>query len=365
MQDPRTFLTTLKVDLYPDEVYAFTPKGEVFSFPRGATPLDFAYRVHTDLGHHCAGARVNGKLVPLRTPLANGDMVEVLTNPTRNPSRDWLNLVTTSRAKSKIRQWLNTQQKQRAMEIGRRMFDKEIRKYGLSLRKVTEGPELKTYLHARGARQARRPLQPDRLRQDRAAHRARAGGGAGEARRAPAEKPGRLRQAVSKILPFGATASPLTVKGHGDLLAYLAKCCNPLPGEDIVGYITRGRGVSVHRVDCPNVQNLLYNPEREIEVQWEQGKNEVYQVSLLIEVEDQQGMLARLTEAITRAGSNITSIEADTHSETGRGTISVVCQLRDRKHLDKLLREVRGISGVLRVDRRTTTGSRRQLDALS
>jgi GTP diphosphokinase / guanosine-3',5'-bis(diphosphate) 3'-diphosphatase len=362
VQDPRTFLTTLKVDLYPDEVYVFTPKGEVFSFPRGATPLDFAYRVHTDLGHHCAGARVNGKLVPLRTSLANGDMVEVLTNPARNPSRDWLNLVTTSRAKSKIRQWLNTQQKQRATEIGRRMFDKEIRKYGLSLRKVTDGNDFKTYLQAEGL------AKIDDLY-------SRIGFGKTEPRsvlervvgleklaESPAEKPGRLRQAVSKILPFGTTTSPLTIKGYGDMLAYLAKCCNPLPGEDIVGYITRGRGVSVHRVDCPNVENLLYNPEREIEVKWEQGKNEVYQVSLLIEVEDQQGMLARLTEAITRAGSNITSIEADTHSETGRGTISVVCQLRDRKQLDKLLREVRAISGVLRVDRRTTSGS--QAEAL-
>jgi guanosine-3',5'-bis(diphosphate) 3'-pyrophosphohydrolase len=362
VQDPRTFLTTLKVDLYPDEVYVFTPKGEVFSFPRGATPLDFAYRVHTDLGHHCAGSRVNGKLVPLRTSLANGDMVEVLTNPARNPSRDWLNLVTTSRAKSKIRQWLNTQQKQRATEIGRRIFDKEIRKYGLSLRKVTDGPDFKGYLQAEGLSKL------DDLY-------SRIGFGKTEPRtvlervvgleklaESPAEKPGRLRQAVSKILPFGATTSPLTIKGHGDLLAYLAKCCNPLPGEDIVGYITRGRGVSVHRVDCPNVENLLYNPEREIEVKWEQGKNEVYQVSLLIEVEDQQGMLARLTEAITRAGSNITAIEADTHSETGRGTISVVCQLRDRKQLDKLLREVRAISGVLRVDRRTTSGS--QAEAL-
>ncbi|HEY0514386.1 MAG TPA: bifunctional (p)ppGpp synthetase/guanosine-3',5'-bis(diphosphate) 3'-pyrophosphohydrolase [Thermoanaerobaculia bacterium] len=363
VQDPRTFLTTLKVDLYPDEVYVFTPKGEVFSFPRGATPLDFAYRVHTDLGHHCAGARVNGKLVPLRTGLSNGDMVEVLTNPARNPSRDWLNLVVTSRAKSKIRQWLNTQQKQRAMEIGRRLFDKEVRKYGLSLRKVTEGREFTDYLTGEGL------AKLDDLY-------SRIGFGKTEPRNVlervvglekletPAEKPGRLRQAVSKILPFGA-AGPLTVKGHGDMLAYLAKCCNPLPGEDIVGYITRGRGVSVHRVDCPNVQNLLYNPEREIEVKWEQGKNDVYQVSLLIEVEDQQGMLAKLTEAITRAGSNITSIEADTHRETGRGTISVVCQLRDRKHLDKLLREVRLIAGVLRVGRRMSAGAGNQLEALS
>jgi guanosine-3',5'-bis(diphosphate) 3'-pyrophosphohydrolase len=365
VQDPRTFLSTLKVDLYPDEVYAFTPKGEVFSFPRGATPLDFAYRVHTDLGHHCAGVRVNGKLVPLRTTLANGDMVEVLTNPTRNPSRDWLSLVTTSRAKSKIRQWLNTQQKQRAMEIGRRLFDKEIRKYNLSLRKVTEGPELKAYLSAEGlsklddlySRIGFGKLEPRTVLEKVVGL---------EKLDVPAEKPGRLRQAVSKILPFG-TASPLSVKGHGDLLAYLAKCCTPLPGEEIVGYITRGRGVSVHRVDCPNVQNLLYNPEREIEVEWEQakGKQDVYQVSLLIEVEDQQGMLARLTEAITRAGSNITSIEADTHRETGRGTISVVCQLRDRKHLDKMLKEIRGIKGVLRVGRRMTTGNGDQLEALS
>jgi len=363
VQDPRTFLTTLKVDLYPDEVYVFTPKGEVFSFPRGATPLDFAYRVHTDLGHHCAGARVNGKLVPLRTSLSNGDMVEVLTNPARNPSRDWLNLVTTSRAKSKIRQWLNTQQKQRAMEIGRRLFDKEIRKYNLSLRKVTDRPEFTAYLTGEGLSKLDDLYSRIGFGKTEPRHVLERVVGIDKLEPNAAEKPGRLRQAVSKILPFGTTSGPLTIKGHGDLLAYLAKCCNPLPGEEIVGYITRGRGVSVHRIDCPNVQNLLYNPEREIEVQWEQGKNEVYQVSLLIEVEDQQGMLARLTEAITRAGSNITAIEADTHSETGRGTISVVCQLRDRKHLDKLLREVRSISGVLRVDRRTSGGS--QMEALN
>src|SRR6185436_9540591 len=154
VQDPRTFLTTLKVDLYPDEVYVFTPKGDVLSFPRGATPLDFAYRVHTDLGHHCAGARLNGRLVPLRTALQNGDMVEILTNPARNPSRDWLAFVTTSRAKSKIRQWLSTQQKQRALEIGRRLFDKELRKYGVPLKKVFESPEMTAYLHAEGLSKA-------------------------------------------------------------------------------------------------------------------------------------------------------------------------------------------------------------------
>ncbi|MEA2603939.1 MAG: diphosphokinase / guanosine-3,5-bis(diphosphate) 3-diphosphatase [Acidobacteriota bacterium] len=367
VQDPRTFLTTLKVDLYPDEVYAFTPKGEVFSFPRGATPLDFAYRVHTDLGHHCGGSRVNGKLVPLRTPLQNGDMVEVLTNPSRTPSRDWLNLVVTSRAKSKIRQWLNTQQKQRAMEIGRRFFEKDLRKYGLSLRKVTETPGFAAYLQAEGLSKLDDLYSRIGFGKTEPRHVLERVVGQEKLAEAP-EKPGRLRQAVNtavnKILPFGTTG-PITVKGHGDLLAYLAKCCTPLPGEDIVGYITRGRGVSVHRVDCPNVQNLLYNPEREIEVRWDQQKNDVYQVSLLIEVEDQQGMLARLTDAITRAGSNINSMEADTH-ETGRASISVVCQLRDRKHLDKLLKEVRAIAGVLRVNRRMSGGgSGTRLEALS
>ncbi len=367
VQDPRTFLTTLKVDLYPDEVYAFTPKGEVFSFPRGATPLDFAYRVHTDLGHHCAGSRVNGKLVPLRTPLQNGDMVEVLTNPSRTPSRDWLNLVVTSRAKSKIRQWLNTQQKQRAMEIGRRLFDKELRKYGLSLRKVTDSSDFAVYLQSEGLSKLEDLYSRIGFGKTEPRHVLERVVGQEKLAETP-EKPGRLRQAVNtavnKILPFGGATGPITVKGHGDLLAYLAKCCNPLPGEEIVGYITRGRGVSVHRVDCPNVQNLLYNPEREIEVRWDQQKNDVYQVSLLIEVEDQQGMLARLTDAITRAGSNINSMEADTH-ETGRASISIVCQLRDRKHLDKLLKEVRAIAGVLRVNRRTSGGVGTHLEALS
>jgi GTP diphosphokinase / guanosine-3',5'-bis(diphosphate) 3'-diphosphatase len=305
--------------------------------------------------------------VPLRSPLQNGDMVEVITNPSRTPSRDWLNLVVTSRAKSKIRQWLNTQQKQRAMEIGRRFFDKELRKYSLSLRKVTEGPDFAAYLQSEGLSKL------DDLY-------SRIGFGKTEPRSVlervvgleklaeTPEKPGRLRQAVNtavnKILPFGGATGPITVKGHGDMLAYLAKCCTPLPGEEIVGYITRGRGVSVHRVDCPNVQNLFYNPEREIEVKWDQPKNDVYQVSLMIEVEDQQGMLARLTDAITRAGSNINSMEADTH-ETGRASISVVCQLRDRKHLDKLLKEVRAISGVLRVHRRMSGGVGSQLEALN
>jgi len=355
VQDSRTFMTTLKIDLYPDEVYAFTPKGEVFAFPRGATPLDFAYKVHTEVGHHCAGARVNGRLVPLRTELTNGDMVEILTNPNRHPSRDWLNFVHTSRATSKIRQWLNTAQKKRAMEIGRRLFEKEVRRYKLSVRKLLDSPELASYLESEGiassddlmSRIGFGKVVPKTVLE-------RVAPDAESAEEKPAEKPGRLRQAVSKILPFKGTG-PIVVKGQDDLLAYLAKCCNPLPGDDIVGYVTRGRGVSVHAVDCPNVQNLLFHPEREIEVEWgrPKDKEETYRISLVLEAEDRPGMLAKLADAIASQESNIAQIEAHT-ANAGRSAIDVVVQVRDRRHLDKILQRIRTLPGVLRVDRRMT-----------
>jgi len=350
VEDPRTFLTTLKIDLYPDEVYAFSPKGDVFSFPRGATPLDFAYKVHTELGHQCVGARVNGKLVPLRTALANGDMVEVLTSANRHPSRDWLNFVVTSRAKSKIRQWLNTQQKERSTEIGRRLLERELRRVKANPKKVLDSEAMRRFLSEEGIADA-----------DDLASRVGFGKVAARsvvARVLPGEplagaegKPGALRKAVARLLPFTAGVGPIVVKGHGDLLAFLAKCCNPLPGEEIVGYITRGRGVSVHSADCPNVKNLLYNPEREIEVEWARDKDGTYPIGLAIETEDQKGMLARLAEVIAGQESNITHLEADTTAETGRGTIEVVVQVRDRRHLEKLVRRIRALSGVLRVDR--------------
>jgi len=361
--DPRAFLNTLKIDLYPDEVYCFTPKGEVFAFPRGATPLDMAYRVHTELGHHCAGARVNGKLVPLRTPLQNGDMVEIVTNPQRRPSRDWMAFVATSRAKSKIRHWLNTEQKERAIEIGQRMLEKELRDHRVAVRKAYEGERMRRYLAQEGLARLEDLF-------------ARIGFGKSSARQVlgqllteeelqrPAVKPGKLRQAVdavSRILPFGH--GPIAVKGHGDMLAFLAKCCSPLPGEEIVGYVTRGRGVSVHSVDCPNVRNLLYHPEREIEVEWAKSEDEVYQVGLAIETEDQPGMLARLTEAIAKLESNIRQFEAQT-VETGHGRIEVVIEVRNRKHLEKLRQAIRAIPGVLQVERRMGSSQSRNGEAL-
>ncbi|MDX1632454.1 MAG: RelA/SpoT family protein, partial [Thermoanaerobaculia bacterium] len=353
VKDARTFLNTLKIDLYPDEVYVFTPKGDVHSFPRGATPIDFAYKVHTEIGHHCSGARVNGKLVPLKTPLRNGDMVEILTDPNRQPSRDWLNIVATSRAKSKIRHWLNTQQKERAVEIGKRLLEKELRRYKVSPKKAFESEELEEYLSDHGVsgiedlfsrigfgktpvRQVLSVLvERDRLD-------------------IPPEKPGPIRKAVERILPSGSSR-PILVKGYDDLLAYMAKCCNPLPGEEIVGYITRGRGVSVHSVDCPNVKNLLYNPEREIEVRWARGEEGVYPVNLKIETEDEPGMLARLTEVIAKGDSNIRQIEAES-VEPNRGLIRVLVEVKSNKHLEKLRRGIEDVAGVLEVGRDMSAG---------
>jgi GTP pyrophosphokinase len=326
----------------------------VLSFPRGATPLDFAYKVHTEVGHHCAGARVNGRLVPLRTELSNGDMVEIVTNPSRHPSRDWLSFVATSRAKQKIRQWLNTEQKDRALEIGRRLWEKEARRYGASARKLLEGEAIAGLMATDGI------ANPEELL-------SRIGFGKVEARKVlervlspeqlakptePAPQ-GRLRNAVSRILPFTGGAGPIVVKGHDDLLAYLAKCCNPVPGEEIVGYVTRGRGVSVHSCDCPNVQNLLYHPEREIPVEWgrPRDREDSYRIALTVETEDRPGILARLADAIASQESNIAQLEAATPGN-GRGLIDVTVQVRDRKHLEKILNRLRGLPGVLRVDRR-------------
>jgi guanosine-3',5'-bis(diphosphate) 3'-pyrophosphohydrolase len=357
VKDARTFLNTLKIDLYPDEVYVFSPKGAVFSFPRDATPLDFAYRVHTDVGNHTAGARINGKLVPLRTELKNGDIVEILTDPNKHPSRDWLSLVGTSRAKSKIRHWLNVQQKQRAVEIGRRLLEKELRRYKISVKKAIEGAELKAYLDEHGIASVEDLFS--RLGFGKVGVRQVLGRLIGEEKLLqPPAKPSRFREAVEKLLPSG-DAGPIVVKGHDDLLAFMAKCCNPLPGEDIVGYITRGRGVSVHSVDCPNVKNLLYNPEREIEVAWARRESGLFPVTLRIETEDSPGMLARLTEVIARGDTNIRQIEAES-VEPRRGRVKVLLEVKSRRHLEKLEQGIQAVSGVLQVGRAMGTGRREE-----
>ncbi len=351
VSDPRQFLSSLKVDLYPDEVYTFTPKGRVFAFPRGATPIDFAYRVHTDIGHRCVGAKVNGKLVPLRTTLGSGDIVEILTAPNQTPSRDWLSYVATSRARHKIRHFIHTQEKLQAVELGRRLLERELKKFKKSVKKLEQQGTLDRELSHWGFSRPEdlyaavgygkipprnaleRFVSPEELARE-------ADGG---------KKESAVSRVVRKILPFGAP--DIVVVGHNDLMATLAKCCSPVPGESIVGYITRGRGVSVHSQTCPNVRNLLYDPERQIDVSWAGKKEATYAIELDVLVDDRPGLLADLTQAIAGEGSNIRRIEARS-DEVRQGSVSVSLEASDMKHLEKILARIRAVTGVREVIRK-------------
>jgi guanosine-3',5'-bis(diphosphate) 3'-pyrophosphohydrolase len=354
--DARQFLDSVKVDLSPDEIYAFTPKGKVFAFPRGATPVDFAYRVHSDVGARCIGSRVNGKLVPLKTPLQNGDWVEILTSPAAKPSRDWLSFVVTSRAKNKIRHFIHAQEKEKSIEIGRKLLDKEFKRFKRSVKKLEADGALADLLPDLGLSKIEDlyaalgfgKLVPRSIVE----------------KLFPADEVNRVRvlepesalgRAARKILPFGSRT--VEVVGYDDLLASLSKCCNPLPGEPIVGYVTRGRGVSVHAASCPNVTRLLYDPERQIEVAWSGKKTDGrFPAELQISTEDRPGLLADLTQVIAEEKSNIRGIEA--RSEAGRGgEIQVVVEIEDVKHLERILRRLRAIPGVRHVRRQFQTDS--------
>src|SRR5271170_3459592 len=268
MTDPNEFLSTLKIDLYPEEVYTFTPKGKVVVLPKDASPLDFAYSIHTEVGHSCIGAKVNGRMVPLRSKLRNGDIVEVVTQNGHTPSRDWLTFVKSSRARNKIKHWLNEHQRERAIEIGRKLLEREARKYKISLSKFDESDYERIaseysvatpsdLLAAVGfgkysARQVLNRLAPGVTSQQTAETDAAVTG---------------VTDAVRRV-SMASGADSLQVEGQNELLVYRARCCNPIRGEEIIGYVTRGKGVAVHARSCPNVQNLLYEADRRIDVEW-------------------------------------------------------------------------------------------------
>lgn len=350
IKDPRVFMHSLKIDLYPDEVYTFTPKGDVFAFPRGATPLDFAYRIHTDVGHRCVGARVNGKLVPLRTNLKNGDIVEILTGPTQTPSREWVNMVVTSRARHKIRHWLNTEQKHRSIELGRKLIEKEAKRYKVGWRKLVAENALDGVLSEYGLARLE-DLYAD-IGYGKVSPRAIVERFVSDEQKETAlTDAGVIQRAVRKIFPFtgGATAA-IKVKGYDDLMTYLAKCCNPLPGERIVGYVTRGKGVAVHSANCPNVKNLMFNPDREIAVEWAGERQSQFQVELEILMDDRQGILARVVSTIANLKTNIRQM--DTRSGDGKATAELVLEIADLKHLEKVVKSIGDVDGVVNVERK-------------
>jgi GTP diphosphokinase / guanosine-3',5'-bis(diphosphate) 3'-diphosphatase len=345
MEEPTEFLSTLKVDLYPEEVYTFSPKGRVVVLTRGSTPVDFAYSIHTEVGHQCVGAKVNGQIVPLRHVLTNGDVVEIITQKGHGPSRDWLKFVQTSRSRSKIRHWINLHEREEATTVGRRLLEREARHSGVSLKKISDEDWQRVAaeygcgriddLHADlgygkwSARQvlakaSRQPLVES-----------------------PEEKSPKIVSTVKRML--GMQNAPIQVRGHDDLMVYRAKCCNPIPGDDIVGYVTRGRGVAVHSTSCPNVQNLLYETERRIPAEWSSPGEATFPVRLRLLTEDRPGMLAEVTAAISVADVNIRTLESV--GEHLHARIEIALDVRDRKQFEKILLQLKKIPGIFDIER--------------
>jgi guanosine-3',5'-bis(diphosphate) 3'-pyrophosphohydrolase len=347
VRDPQEFLQNLKIELYPEEVYIFTPRGEVKALPRDATPVDFAYAIHTDVGHRCVGARVNGKMVPLRARLRNGDIVEIVTAPGHKPSRDWLNFVVTSRARNKIKHFIHSEEKERSLELGRKLFDKEARRYGLNLKNLTEPATMARVLAEYGMGKADElfaalgygKLSPKTVLAKFVPQT--------ELKEAPPE--GGIASVMRRVLG-GTGDDKITVHGIDDLMVFRARCCNPIRGEKIVGYITRGKGVSVHSATCSNVLNLLYDPERRIAVEWDKGKDGTpYTVRLTIQVEDRKGILADVSSKIAGINTNIRNVEATVDDQMGR--IDMTVEISDVKHLQKVIKSLRSIAGVVDVER--------------
>ncbi len=352
MPDPGEFMSTLKVDLYPEEVYTFTPRGKVIVLPRDATPIDFAYAIHSDVGQACVGAKVNGRIVPLRYTLRNGDIVEILTQPGHQPSKDWLAIVKTTRARNKIKHLINASERAKAIEIGEKYLEKEARRLGVQLSKVSHADLEKVAgeygvgriddLYAAlgygkfSARQALQKLAPQQLKEE------------------PAPKPSPGELAPGAPVPPGQHDgdSVIRVKGVDDLLVYRAKCCNPIRGEAIVGYVTRGKGIAVHSKACPNVQNLLYDVERKIDVEWARNTADAFPVKIVVHTDDRPGLLAQITSVLSTENTNIRSLEARTEVNAADGAlIEMTVDVRDKKQLEKLVAAMRRVSGIRDVER--------------
>ncbi len=364
MTDPNEFMSTLRIDLYPEEVYTFTPKGKVIVLPKDASPIDFAYAIHTDVGHATTGAKVNGRIVPLRTRLRNGDIVEITTQAGHAPSRDWLSFTKSSRARNKIKHWLNENQRARAIEIGIKLLQREARKYKVSLEKFKQSDfervaaeyglshveDLQSGIGfgKYSARQVLNKLEP----------------GSTLPIETP-EEPGSTGSALShmseavKRVFFGKGSESLQVEGQDDLLVYRARCCNPIRGEEIIGYVTRGKGVAVHARSCPNVQNLLYEADRRIDVAWSETpatsspdsrKPTTYPVKLVVLADDRAGLLKEFAAIISEDGTNINSVETRPADDEAV-YIDFVIETLDLRHLTRLTQNLRKVPGVRDVHR--------------
>lgn len=343
LKDSREFLETVKVDLFPEEVYVFTPQGDVKTFPKGACPIDFAFGVHSNIGMTCVGARANGRLVPLRYELQHGDIIEILTDSKHHPSRDWLKLVKTSRARGRIKQWIKNEEKARSISLGKDLLEKELRRLGKSPAQILKPDTVTKVLAACGY------TAPDDFFAT-----------VGYGKLSP-------RQAIAKLLPAeelpheGEVRPERKVRqqpdegvsllGAHDFLIRFARCCSPLPGDEIVGFITRGRGVSVHAADCSNIDQLLYDPERKINVSWEAAPKVAHQVKIRVMIgTDRPGILAAISAAISASKINIAQADIRV-TEDRKGLNTFTLEVSNLKQLEGAMGTIRQIDGVMGVER--------------
>ncbi|MBI1820517.1 MAG: bifunctional (p)ppGpp synthetase/guanosine-3',5'-bis(diphosphate) 3'-pyrophosphohydrolase [Nitrospirae bacterium] len=342
LSDNREFMNSVKMDLFTEEVYVFTPKGAVKELVKGSTPVDFAYSIHTEVGDHCAGAKVNGKIVPLRYELRNGDMVQIITSPTQLPNKDWLKWVKTPRAKTKIKHWISVEERKRSLEIGKKLLEKELRRNHLSPASILKADMFQTILKELGV------LSLEELWVS-----------LGYGRISP-------HQVIQKLLPeasfkeglkdklvqkLGMEKQGVKITGMNDILIHISKCCNAVPGDPIIGFITRGRGLSIHSVECPNIDELDYDKERIVDVDWETKTDSTYPVKISVLTVDKPGILASVSQAIASSEANITHAEITTSAENKKASLIFIIEIKNIQHLDRVFKNIEKVDSVVQVRR--------------
>ena len=352
LEDPREFLDYVKMDLFPNEVYVFTPRGEVKEFPRGATPIDFAYAVHTEVGHRCVGAKVNGKMVPLKYELQNGDVVEIITSPQHMPSRDWLKMAKTSRALTRIRNWIKTEEKERILILGKELLLREFKKhredfaeflkqYAASVAQKFSIKSIDEMLIAVGYGKLS-PLQVYRKYQRIISSKEE------DAENFDLSSISEANDRQKGAKEAGISQEGIIIQGIDNVMVHLGKCCSPVPGDEVIGYITRGRGITVHRTDCVNIRSL--DPDRKVEVSWHRDGNETYPVKLRVMTLDKKGMLAAVSNAITNSEGDIKEAKIMTTLDQS-AVFNLIVAVSDNRQLRRIIREIRKVDGVTWVER--------------
>ncbi len=346
LKDPTEFLKTIKMDLFPEEVYVFTPKGDVKAFRKGATPIDFAYNIHSDIGNTCVGAKVNGKIVPLKYQLINGDTIEILTKSKQKPSKDWLRYVVTSKAKQRIKHWLIEEQKERSISLGKEILEKEFKKYALNFQKLLRSKKMKEAtesLKTKNINDLLSRIANAQITTTQVLEFFVPKEKIEESRRV--KKTPEVKRKKDKV-PIKKTG--VLVRGEGDVMIRYAKCCNPVPGDEIIGFISRGRGVIIHKSDCSNI--LDFPETLIIEVEWDVKEKSIYSTKIAVLCSDRKGVLASITTAISNAEANISGARIST-TEDQKAMCEFELEINDLEHLKKVMRSIESTRDVISVER--------------